>query len=571
MQLNQEVPPRLTAHASLAITLLCGSAWLGSGAAAQTPPNEAGQAWGSISPLPNTSTLPEGWQHGAFMEVFVRGYKDSNGDGIGDLRGLTQQLDYLRDLGIKGLWLMPITASADHDHGYATTDFRALEPDYGSLDDLDELLRQAHARGIGVIMDYVLNHSAASHPLFQQSAQGAGNRWRSWYVWREPGQQADLKQWDIWGKNPWYQQLTDANSDDGSRYFATFGAAMPDFNLRLPEVQEFHRSSLRFWLNRGLDGFRLDAVPHLIENDAEHWNDQPESRQLTGEFSALIRSYPGRHVVCEATANPSAYAAAEVCGSAFAFGHEGRIIKAARGDRQAVADVAHFFETAPLSLATMLSNHDIFAGQRAWDQFHGDEAAYKLAAATYLLQPGTPFIYYGEEIGMAGVPGLAGDAPLRTPMSWRAPSRDPQAGFSKAAPYRPISPNAASHNVEREAGNPRSLLNFYKAMLKLRNTLPEIASGSYEQVRVDGLMTSFKRCQGAHCSIVAINYGRQAATLRLDASAGSPQLQQRYPREGQVLPTARNAGAARPAALRIKMAPRSVQVWRETSHINTQP
>jgi alpha-amylase len=146
------------------------------------------------------SGLPEGWEHGAFMEIFVRAWRDSNGDGIGDLRGLTQSLDYLKELGIRGLWLMPITGNADGDHGYATTDFRDIAPEYGSLADFDELLREAHKRGIGVIMDYVINHSAASHPMFQQALKGKDNAFRDWFVWSDeapPG-------WDIWGKYPWY-------------------------------------------------------------------------------------------------------------------------------------------------------------------------------------------------------------------------------------------------------------------------------------------------------------------------------------------------------------------------------
>jgi alpha-amylase len=129
--------------------------------------------------------LQEGWHHGAFMEIFVRSYKDSNGDGIGDLKGLTQSLDHLKELGIKGIWLMPITASADHDHGYATRDFRNIDPDYGTLADFDELIQEAHKRGIGVIMDYVLNHSAKEHPFFEEALKNPQSPYRQWYEWRQ--------------------------------------------------------------------------------------------------------------------------------------------------------------------------------------------------------------------------------------------------------------------------------------------------------------------------------------------------------------------------------------------------
>lgn len=464
-----------------------------------------------LSPVParpQASRLKPGWQQGPFMEIFVRGYQDSDGDGLGDLRGLTQRLDYLKELGIRGIWLMPIMPSADRDHGYATTDYRAIEPQYGSMADFEELLHQAHKRGIGVIIDYVINHSAAAHPLFQLAAADKQSPWRDWFVWADSAPTG----WDIWGKNPWYP------SAQGDSYFATFGPHMPDFNLRNKAVVDYHRSSLRFWLNKGLDGFRLDAVPHLVENNAKDWNDQPESRRLTRDFQRLIKAYPQRTVVCEATASPVAYAAPEVCGSAFAFGLQYEVVKAARGEAKAVQAVADYFKTAPPSMATMLANHDIFAGQRIWDQLQdtGDQAnaRYKLAAATYLLQPGIPYLYYGEEIGMAGAPGLEGDEPLRAPMSW-APDGTP-GGFSSASsatPFRPFAPNRATHNVESQLRDPESLLNFYKALLKLRLQHPALQSGRYEQAVAEGQVLRFVRRQGQDHLLVAINYGEGSASL----------------------------------------------------------
>lgn len=461
-------------------------------------------------------TLAKNWRQGAvFMEIFVRGYQDSDGDGIGDLRGLIQRLDYLQALGIDGIWLMPITASADKDHGYATTDYRGVEPQYGSLADFDELITQAHRRGIAVIIDYVINHSASAHPLFQKALEGPQNRYRDWFVWQDPAPAG----WDILGKNPW-------TPTEHGAYFATFGPHMPDFNLRNPAVVDYHRSSLRFWLNRGLDGFRLDAVPHMIENDAVNWNDQPESRQLTRDFQRLIKHYPGRFSVCEATANPKVYAAPEVCGSAFAFGLESQVIKAAQGEVAAIKFVADYFVSAPPSMATMLANHDIFAGRRVWDQLNGNEARYKLAAATYLLQPGTPFIYYGEEIGMAGVAELPGDEPLRAPMSWGADGR----GFTSAAtPFRPLAPNALSHNEQTQQRDPNSILNFYKAMLKLRKQDPALARGSYVEPSAQGQVLTFQRRLGKQISLVVINYGEVAGSASLSGLPAHAKLISAYP------------------------------------------
>ena len=493
------------------------------------------------------SLLPAGWHTGAFMEIFVRAYQDSDGDGVGDLKGLIQRLDYLKDLGISGIWLMPITASADGDHGYATTDFRAIEAAYGTLQDFDELLRQAHARGIGVIMDYVINHSASEHPLFASALQGPGSPYYDWFVWEKEAPQG----WDIWGKTPWF-------STPVGHYFGTFGPHMPDFNFRNPAVLAYHQSNLRFWLNRGLDGYRLDAVPHLVENNAKDWNDQPQSRRLTGELTALIAAYPQRHVVCEATANPVVYAAAHLCGSAFAFGLEREIVGAAKGHTKAVRAVSNYFRTAPASMATFASNHDRFAGDRLWDQLKGNESRYRLAAASYLLLPGTPFIYYGEEIGMGGVMGLAGDDALRAPMRWTAEAK--LGAFTSGTPFRPVSPNAVRFNAAAQLADPNSLLSFYRRMLALRNLLPSLARGSYEAPFVQGKLMGFQRTLGSETTLVLINYGDKAARASIDKLAPSATLVQRHPKN-----EAKASVNARGVA-RVRVAARSVQVYSVQLH-----
>ena len=457
------------------------------------------------------STLPAGWQRGAFMEIFVRAYKDTNGDGIGDLKGVTQSLDYLKDLGITGIWLMPITTNADGDHGYATTDFRNIDPAYGTLADFDELIAQAHQRGIGVIMDYVINHSAAAHPMFVSAKTGPSSPFYDWFVWEKTAPTG----WDIWGKNPWMQ------TEQGA-YFGTFGPHMPDFNFKNPAVLAYHQSSLRFWLNRGLDGYRLDAVPHLVENNAKDWNDQSESRRITSELRAIITAYPQRYVVCEATANPQTYAAPDLCGSAFAFGLEKHLGLAARGNAKSIQAVADYFKTAPENMATFASNHDIFAGLRLWDQVKGNAAQYKLAAASYLLLPGTPFIYYGEEIVMAGLKGMEGDPPIRGPMSWTADARG--AGFTTGTPFRALAPNVQQQNAAVQVTNPTSIYAFYKRMLKLRNTYPSLASGSYVAPFVQGKALGYQRSLGAETSLVLINYAKKPAHVRVPSLPARAQL-----------------------------------------------
>jgi glycosidase len=515
------------------------------------------------------SALPAHWQQGTFMEVFVRAYQDSNGDGVGDLRGLIQRLDYLKRLGVTGLWLMPIQASADHDHGYATADFRAIEPAYGTLADFDKLIREAHKRDIGVVMDYVVNHASYQHPAFQAALADPKSPWRSWFVWADPAHPEALQGWDIWGKFPWYdadakpwtwtgelKDLPRPPADGANVFFGTFGPHMPDFNLRNPEVVRYHEDSLRFWLNRDLDGYRLDAVPHLIENNAKDWNDQPESRALTKHLQDLIKSYPNRFVVCEATAEPQAYGDPAVCGGAFAFGLQYDIIKAAKGDAAAVQKMADYYQRMAPTMATFLHNHDIFAGTRVWDQVNGDEARYRLAAASYLLAPGTPFVYYGEEIGLAGIAGK-GDDPLRAPMSWSAGNAGSDGFSTAAATFRPLSPNRATHNAAAQARDPASLLNFYRRLLALRQSHPALSRGSYESAKVMGQVWTFQRALAGERMVVAINYGDAPAQVALSA----------------LKPGARaKAALGKPASLKVDtqgravftLPPLSAQVYRVT-------
>jgi alpha-amylase len=444
------------------------------------------------------STLPKDWQHGGMMEIFVRGFNDSDNDGTGDLKGITQKLDYLKSLGIKGIWLMPINPSEDRDHGYAVTDYRAIEPAYGTLADFDELIREAHARGIGVIMDYVINHSASKHPLFLDSLASKDSAYRDWFVWRDVAP----KGWEQFGHDPWVTKPSGA-------YLAQFDHTMPEWNLQNPKVLQYHLDSLRFWLNRGVDGFRFDAVAHLVENGPKAMMDQPENLPILREIRKAIEAYDNRYMVCEATGDPAGYGAANNCGSAFAFSLNGNVIKAAKGEPAAIAEVAQYWLTANPRMASLLANHDEFAGLRLWDQFQGQQKPYRLAIATLLLQPGIPFIYYGEEIGMNAGAGLKGDPSLRSPMPWSAQ------GFSSAKPFRALPANAESNNLAAQWGDPDSLVRFYQRLFKLRNEYPALSHGSYGQVVVNGSAVQFVRTQGEQRVLVVINYGMVA----LDATA----------------------------------------------------
>lgn len=468
---------------------------------------------GTVRIKPKDSGLPADWHRGAFIEIYVRAYQDSNGDGIGDLNGLISRLDYLQSLGVKGIWLMPVAASQDRDHGYAVKDYRSIEPDYGTLADFDRLLAEAHQRGIGVIMDYVINHSAAQHPAFLQSASSTTNPYRDWYRWEASAP----KGWEIFGRDPWVAGYNGA-------YLAQFSPTMPDFHILNPKVVNFHLDNLRFWLNRGVDGFRFDAVSHLIENGNKAWYDQPGNaifmEQVIKELNA---HYPNRYHVCEATSGADAFAKA--CGAAFAFGLQYDLIKAARGDKAALRKVSTYFNGRDARFATFLSNHDMPGGARSWDQLKGDLARVKLAASSYLLLPGTPFIYYGEEIGQGGAPALGGDWQLRTPMSWDASG----AAFSKAKPFRAYADNLALQNVAAEQNRGDSLLAHYRALITLRHRVEALRLGDYRAPVAADQAWAFQRVHGAQTALVALNMGDKPTSLRVKGLPPSRVFSLAYP------------------------------------------
>lgn len=484
------------------------------------------------------STLPADWaRKGAFMEIYVRGFRDSNGDGIGDLKGLTQSLDYLQDLGIKGIWLMPVTRSQDHDHGYAVEDYRTIERDYGTLADMDELVAAAHARGIGVIIDYVINHSSATNPLFRNARSALNNPYRNWYIWQD----SDPGTWNIYGRSPWY-------AAKGSYYFAGFWDQMPDWNLRNPDVVAYQDNNLRFWLNRGVDGFRFDAVGNLIENGPTQWELQPENRTHMSNVRTLLSGYSNRYMVCEVPGDPQGFNPS--CGSAFAFGLNYSLIQAVNGSSSAVQSVGSYFRTASPTMATMAANHDYFAGARIYDQVGGNVAKYKLVAATYLTLPGTPFIYYGEEIGMAGASGLQGDAQLRGPLSWTA-----SGGFTSGTPFRPLATNTGTFNVSAEQADPTSLLNHYKALLNLRNTHTALSVGSYEHSVTLGNTLTFQRIDGSDRVLVVINYDASQQTINVANLPGNAALTPLYP---ATLPGNTSNGSGQAA---VTLGGRSVAIY----------
>jgi alpha-amylase len=465
-----------------------------------------------ISPVPvqdSSSPLPRDWaKSAAFMEIFVRSYKDSDGDGIGDLKGLIAQLDYLKDLGVTGLWLMPIGPSADHDHGYAQADYRSIAPEYGTMADFELLLSEAHKRGIGVIIDFVVNHSANINPLFLDAIAAKDSPYRDWYVIADSDPHWDLK------NNPWH-----VSAGQGV-YYGVFSKAMPDWNLRNPRVLAYLEDSMRFWMNKGVDGFRLDAVTMLLEDGPKAYFNNPGNAAIVAQLRDTVKAYQNRYLICEVSEHPELYVNA--CDHTFAFGTQKFIHDSVVRGRVEPGLIAQLRRADHDQMPLTLQSHDFYVGDRLMNQFGvSGEGRYRAAAAIAILASPTPFTYYGEEIGMDNN-GLGGDPGLRAPMSWTGSG--PAAGFSTARPYRALALNAASQNVAAETGDASSLLEFYRGLYRVRQTHPVLATGSLRVLSRPGdSLLIFSRTSADETVYVAINVSDISQTATIDT--GQPNRQ----------------------------------------------
>lgn len=449
-----------------------------------------------------TSSLPSNWQNNAnFMEIYVRGYKDSDGDGIGDINGLIEQLDYLQELGITGLWLMPIMESSDNDHGYETQDYRSIETDYGSLADFDRLLEQAHNRGIAIVIDYLINHASYLNPVFLDSASSISHAKRDWFIWRDVAP----SNWSLWGGNPWRTGIS-------GNFYGAFTSRMPDFNLLNPEVIAFHQSNLAFWLNRGVDGFRFDAVGVLVENGPGALENQAQNHPVMRAMRDVITQYPNAYMVCESPSSFQQFALDSSCGKAFHFSAGHRILESVKAGHVVSGLVPIIEDDNLANMPLILANHDYFAGDRIANQLNNSTNQYRLAAAAYLLLSANPFTYYGEEIGMAAGANLQADASLRTPMSWNNDAVT--AGFTSGNnPFRGLSANSTTNNVAMQLSAPESLYNFYADLYALRQANSVIASGNKTALsQANDEVLVWKSQSSDTTLIIALNLSAQAVS-----------------------------------------------------------
>ena len=410
------------------------------------------------TPTPVISQGTEGfpwWNDAVFYEIFVRSFRDSDGDGIGDFNGITEKLDYLEALGIKGLWLMPINPSPSY-HGYDVTDYYAVNSDYGTMDDFKRLLEEAHKRDIKVIIDFVMNHTSSKHPWFL-SALTPGSEYHDWYKWSE----TDPGTLGPWGAKAWHR------ASNGQYYYAIFWDQMPDLNYDNPAVREEIKKVTSFWLKDiGIDGFRLDAVRYMAEDD--QLADSKANHAFLEEWGQYYRSInPQAFTVGEAwtdNANVKKYINTnKELASAFNFDLSAAMLKLNEGNTTSLRFILQttIRDFPEQDNANFITNHDM---PRVMNQLGTDkEQRAKIAAGILLTAPGIPFIYYGEEIGMSGTKP---DELIRTPMQW---DNTQGAGFTDGKPWEAINADFLLVNVAKQTGDSTSLLEHYRDLIQLRN------------------------------------------------------------------------------------------------------
>ncbi|HMG92087.1 MAG TPA: alpha-amylase family glycosyl hydrolase [Chryseolinea sp.] len=415
------------------------------------------------------------WNDQVFYEVFVRSFYDSNGDGIGDFNGLTQKLDYLNDgdpstetdLGVTALWLMPIHPSPSY-HGYDVTDYRDVNPYYGTMTEFKHFLDEAHKRGIKVIIDFVINHTSDQHPWFVNSSSGTNAEKRSWYIWNSsnPGDNGP------WGQTVWHQR-------NNAYFFGLFNGGMPDLNHRNKNVYSEIQDIVRFWHDDiGVDGFRVDVAGGLIEEGQAQVNTQSTLDWWRKFYSFQKNMDPAFMTVGEvwsstSVVSPFSDQRLDYC---FEFDLSYAIVGAVRSGNSdgLIAKMEEVLGAYnELQYGTFLTNHD---QNRVIEEFELNVDKAKLAAGILLSLPGVPYMYYGEEVAMRGVKP---DESIRRPMQWTSGA---QAGFTTGSPWLPPQPNYTEFNVADLQQEPTSVWNHYRKLIKCRLNNLALKQGNYERV-----------------------------------------------------------------------------------------
>ena len=494
------------------------------------------------------------WQRGVVYQCYPRSFQDSNGDGIGDLEGIRSRLDYLTWLGVDAIWISPFYPSPMADFGYDITDYCDADPRFGSLNDFDRLIQEAHARGLKLILDFVPNHTSDRHPWFLESRASRDNPRRDWYIWRDPAP-------DGGPPNNWLANFGGSgwqfDAATGQYYYHAFLKEQPDLNWRNPDVRRAMLDVLVFWLDRGVDGFRVDVLWLLIK-DAEFrdnpfnpaWQphqagidrllqtysaDRPEIHGIVAAMRAVIDSYPDRVLIGEIylpLERLVMYYGKDGKGAHLPFNFQ--LISAA-WTAPDIARVVHEYESAlpPDGWPNwVLGNHD----QKRIATRVGPTGA-RLAAMLLLTLRGTPTLYYGDELALENVaipigqtqdpweknePGLGfGRDPERTPMPW---NNSTNAGFTTGIPWLPLNFDYRTRNVAALAADPKSHLTFYRHLIALRQEHAALSVGRYTPHRTEGDVFAFERNADADRLLIVLNFAKSAQQTKLPAGIGSAHI-----------------------------------------------
>lgn len=507
------------------------------------------------------------WQRGVVYQVYPRSFADGNGDGIGDLRGLHDRLQYLAWLGVDAVWLSPIYSSPMVDFGYDVTDHTAVAPLFGTLDDFDTLLARAHGLGLRVLLDYIPNHTSDQHPWFMEARGSRTSAKRQWYLWREPASKGGPpNNWrSVFGGPAW---TWDAAT--GQFYYHAYLPEQPDLNWREPQVRAAMLDVLRFWLDRGVDGFRVDALRHLLKDP--QWRDNPPNHDFRAGMAPYEALLPVHSADQDEALEPIAAMRRTLehdrpeeerllIGELYVplerlvryYGPNGQGLQlpanmhliATPWQPEAIAALVERYEGALPAHGWpnwVLGNHD---RSRIASRVGLEQA--RVAAMLLLTLRGTPTLYYGDELGMRDVPirpelaqdpygrevpGLGvGRDPGRTPMQWSA---EPNAGFCPpdARPWLPVGKDFAQINVAAQRRDPRSMLALYRRLLGLRRRCEALTAGRYRTVEAGRHVLAYLRESPGEQLLVALNLTAQTQTADL---SGHVRLTTRLDREGELV------------------------------------
>ncbi|GJD65537.1 alpha-amylase family glycosyl hydrolase [Methylobacterium frigidaeris] len=483
--------------------------------------------------------VPPWWQDAVIYQVYLRSFQDSDGDGVGDLAGVIARLDYIVALGADALWLSPFHPSPLHDGGYDIEDFTSVHRLFGDLDTFDRLLTQAHRRGLKVVLDFVPNHTSDRHPWFLESRATRENPRRNWYVWRDPAAGGgppngwrSMMEGSAWTRDP----------ASGQYYYHAFLPEQPDLNWRNPEVKSAMDGVLRFWLDRGVDGFRVDAVPHLVEDDllredppgelageglpvqagVRHafTSDRPETHAVAAAWRRLLDGYKDRLLIGEAHLPAERVMRYYGLGSpAFHLPFNFVLLNTAWDARALAAALDQYRNLLPPGAWPnwVLGNHD---EQRLASRIGREQA--RVAAMLAFTAGGTAFVYNGDELGLEDVaiapheahhPDVSGDRdPQRTPMPWDAA---PNSGFTTGTPWLPLGEANGARNVAAQDADPHSSLTLYRRLIALRRAHPALVRGRFRPKSGDGTVLSYEREGDGARFLVTLNIGGDAASAKL--------------------------------------------------------